>query len=94
MLEWRGRPIVIDHSRNVDREMLECGLTTTDIIDVLENGVHPVKRKEGVLERWMRVGWRVIIVVVEDGGDYWLVRHVSQVRLTRRLGALLRGDGR
>jgi hypothetical protein len=91
MVEWKGRPLVIDHMRNVDREMLKTGMTTAGIIEVLEDGVSPVKRKRGITERWLRKGWRVTVVVVEDCGDYWLVRHVGRLSLTRRLSRLLGG---
>jgi tRNA U54 and U55 pseudouridine synthase Pus10 len=91
MSGWKGRPLVLDHMRNVDREMLETGITTDSIIEVLEEGVSPAKRKRGVTERWLRKGWRVTVVVVEDCGDYWLVRHVGVLGLTRRLSRLFGG---
>ena len=88
---WKGRPLVVDHKRNVDREMLETGMTTSDVIEVLEYGVSPVRRKRGIIERWLRKGWRMTVVVVEDCGDYWLVRHVGNMRITRRLSRMLGG---
>lgn len=94
MTEWKGRPMVIDHMRNVDREMIECGLCTPDIIEALENGVSPVKRGKGITEKWLRIGWSMIIVVVEDCGEYWLLRHVSKVRFTKRLSKILRSEKR
>lgn len=92
MSGWKGKPLVIDHMRNVDREMLKSGLTTAGIIEVLDRGVSPVRRKRGIIERWFRKGWRVRVVVVEDCGDYWLVRHVGVLGLTRRLSRLLGGN--
>jgi len=91
MSGWKGRPLVIDHMRNVDREMLEKGLTSAGIVEVLDRGVSPVRRKRGIIERWLRRGWRVTVVVVEDCGEYWLVRHVGVLGLTRRLSRLLGG---
>jgi tRNA U54 and U55 pseudouridine synthase Pus10 len=91
MNEWNGRPLVVDHQRNVDREMLETKLTTSGVIEVLETGVSPVKRKRGIIERWLRKGWHMTVVVVEDCGDYWLIRHVGRLRITRRLSRMLGG---
>ena len=91
MLEWRGRQVVVDHMRNADREMIECGISTADIIEMLEHGVSPVKRGKGIIERWIRDGMSIMIVVIEDYGDYWLVRHVSRVRCTKRLMRIMRG---
>jgi len=94
MTQWRGRQLVIDHMRNVDREMIECGLCTSDVLEVLEQGVSPVKRRRGIHEKWMRIGWSMVIVVVEDCGEYWLLRHVSKVKLNKRLSKVLRGEKR
>ena len=91
MNEWKGRPLVVDHQRNVDREMLKTGMTTSGVIEVLENGVSPVKRKRGITERWLRKGWQMTVVVIEDRGDYWLIRHVGRLGITRRLSRMLGG---
>lgn len=91
MTNWKGWEIVIDKMRNVPFEMLECGISTQDIIEVLENGLSPVKRKKGIIERWLRLGWEVTIVVIEDCMDYWLVRHVAKRRINKNVARLLRG---
>ena len=84
-MAWKGREIVIDHMRNVDHEMIECGVTTDDVLEVLEEGVCPVKRKKGIMEKWLRIERYVTMVVVEDCQDYWLVRHVTRIRVSKRL---------
>jgi hypothetical protein len=91
LTSWKGREIVIDKMRNVPFEMLECGISTRDIIEVLENGLSPVKRKKGIIERWLRIGWEITIVVIEDCTDYWLVRHVAKRRINKNVARLLRG---
>ena len=91
MATWKGRELVIDHMRNVDREMVECGITTDDVVNALEYGVTPSKRKKGIIEKWLRTGWFINMVVVEDCGEYWLLRHVTRIKVTKRLLNLVGG---
>jgi len=91
---WRGKEIVIDRMRNVPFEMLESGISVQDLIEVLENGISPTKRKKGIIEKWMRQGWDIFIVVIEDCTNYWLVRHVAKRRINRNIAKLLRGMGK
>jgi len=91
LVSWRGKEIVIDRMRNVPFEMLECGMSVQDLIDVLEIGMSPTKRKKGIIEKWMRQGWVITIVVVEDCTNYWLVRHVAKRRINRNIARLLSG---
>ena len=77
--------------RNVPFEMLDCGISVQEIIEILEKGISPTKRKKGVIEKWMRQGWDIFIVVIEDCTTYWLVRHVAKRRINRNIARLLRG---
>lgn len=92
MKKWRGKIIVIDHKRNVDSEMLRYGLKVVDIIEVLEEGVQVTKRKKGIHERWLRHAKCIRIAVVEDCGDYWLLRHVGEIAATKKKLKLMRGE--
>ena len=92
MASWKNREIFIDHKRNVDSEMIECGITTDDMVEILEKGVCPVKRKKGIIEKWKREGNKVIIVAIEDCTGYWLVRHVSRTTATKKILRILRGE--
>lgn len=94
MVLWKTREIVIDHMRNVDHEMIECGITTDDVVEVLEKGASPSKRKKGIVEKWLRIGWHITIVVVEDCDDYWLVRHVAKIKVTKKLARIIGGVGK
>jgi hypothetical protein len=94
LVSWRGKEIVIDRMRNVPFEMLESGISVQDLIEVLETGINPTKRKKGIIEKWKRQGWDIFIVVIEDCTNYWLVRHVAKRRINRNIAKLLRGLGK
>jgi hypothetical protein len=63
-----------------------------DIIAILDNGKQIKKRKKGILEKWLNYGSRIHIAVVEDQEDYWLVRHVGNIKATRKKLKLIRGE--
>jgi hypothetical protein len=91
MYDWRDKPVVIDHKRNVDSEMIECDIDFDCIIETVNNGIEVKKRKSGIIEKWYQLGKSIIIVAIEDCDDYWLVRHVGRIRATRKKLKLMRG---
>ncbi len=44
------------------------------------------------LKKWIRRGKYIRIAVVEDCGDYWLLRHVSEITATKKKLKLMRGE--
>lgn len=92
MIEWRGKPLVIDHKRNVDSEIIECGIELEDIVEILERGKEVRKRAKGIIEKWLRIGRFIFIVAVEEFDDYWLVAHVGKIRATKKKMKLLGGE--
>lgn len=38
MAEWKGKPLVVDHKRNVDSEMIECKVRSTKKLTRLMRG--------------------------------------------------------
>ena len=72
--------------------MIECDIDIECIIDALENGVEVKKRKKGIIEKWQIVGKHIIIIAVEDCGDYWLIRHVGKIKATRKKIRIIRGE--
>jgi hypothetical protein len=71
--------------------MIECDIDFDCIIETLENGIEVKKRKSGIMEKWHQIGKSVIIVVIEDYDDYWLVRHVGRIKATKKKVKLMRG---
>ena len=92
MTMWAGKPLIPDHKRNADREMVKLGLETSDIIEILEKGKQIRKRKKNIVEKWYRQGKRIYIVAVEDMDDYWLIRHVGMIKASRSKLKILRGE--
>ncbi len=84
MITWRGKQLIPDHKRNADKEMIELGLDTSDIIEILEKGKEVRKRKKHIIEKWYRRGKAIYIAAVEDMEDYWLIRHVGISKVSRK----------
>jgi hypothetical protein len=91
MYNWHKKPVVLDHKRNVDSEMIECDIDFEMILETLNYGVEVKKRKSGIIEKWHQIGKSIIIVAIEDYDDYWLVRHVSRIKATKKKLKLMRG---
>ena len=92
MKKWKDKSIFIDNNRNVSAEMALCGLKMEDVISILDEGSQVKKRKKRIIEKWLQCGNRIRIAVVEDCNEYWLLRHVGEIKATRRKLKLLRGD--
>ncbi len=92
MKKWHGKIIVIDNKRNVDSEMARYHLKIVDVIEILGEGIQVTKRKKGIHEKWLRRGKHIRIAVVETCGDYWLLRHVSEITATKKKLKLMRGE--
>ncbi len=92
MKKWHGKIIIIDNKRNVDYEMVQNGLKMVDVIEILDEGVQVTKRKKEIHEKWIRRGKYIRIAIVEDCGDYWLLRHVSEITATKKKLKLMRGE--
>ena len=92
MYKWQKKIMVVDHKRNVDSEMVECDIDLECIIEALDNGVEVKKRKKGIIEKWNIVGKHIVIIVVEDCDDYWLIRHVGKIKATRKKTKIMRGE--
>jgi len=81
---WRGKPIMPDHKRGVDLEMIKNDVTMDEVSATLEEGVEVRKRKKGIVEKWLLQKGTIIILAVEDEGDIWLLRHVNRIRATKK----------
>ncbi len=92
MKKWYGKIIIIDNKRNVDSEMARYGLKVADVIEILDEGTQVTRRKKGIYEKWLQRGKHIRIAVVEDCGDYWLIRHVSKITATKKKLKLMRGE--
>jgi predicted PolB exonuclease-like 3'-5' exonuclease len=90
MTSWKGKSLIPDHKRNVDREMIEVGLETSDIAGILDKGKQVRRRRKGVIEKWYHRGKVIYIIAVEDCQDYWLIRHVGKISATKEKLRLLK----
>ena len=81
---WRGKPVIPDHKRGVDAEMINKDVTMDEILLTLDEGVKVRKRKKGIIEKWWLQKRTIVIVAAEDEGDIWLLRHVNRIRATRK----------
>jgi hypothetical protein len=52
LITWKNKPLIPDHNRNADNEMVQLGLEIYQIIELLENGTEVSKRKKGIIEKW------------------------------------------
>lgn len=91
-MTWKNKPLIPDHNRNADGEMVELGLEIHQLIDLLENGTEVNKRKAGIIEKWCHRGKNIYIIAVEDYDDYWLIRHVGKIRSTKDKLRIMRGE--
>lgn len=79
---YKGLRIVVS-KRAVDRELSELRLDLWDVKEILEIGFDcsRSKRKENIEEKCIRIGNKVIKVVVEKSEvemeDVWKLRHVG-----------------
>lgn len=48
MYNWRKKPVILDHKRNVDSEMIGSDIDFDCIIETLNCGVEVKKRKSGI----------------------------------------------
>ena len=92
MKKCNGKVVIVDNNRNVDSEMALCGFRMEDVISILDDGFVIKKRKQGIFEKWLLCGRRIHIAVVEECEDYWLLRHVGNIRASRKKLKLIRGD--
>lgn len=92
MITWKNKPLIPDHHRNADAEMVELGLEVYQIIELLENGTEVSKRKKGITEKWCHRGKNIYIVAIEDCEDYWLIRHAGKIRATKDKLKIMRGE--
>ncbi len=92
MITWKNKPLIPDHNRNADGEMIELGIEIHQIIELLENGKEVSQRKKGIIEKWCHRGKIIYIVAIEDYDDYWLIRHVGKIRATKEKLKIMRGE--
>jgi len=45
LITWKNKPLIPDHNRNADGEMIELGIEIHQIIELLENGKEVSQRK-------------------------------------------------
>lgn len=90
MTSWKGKPLIPDHKRNADCEMIELGLETSDIGEILDKGKEVRKRRKGIVEKWYHQGKVIYIIAVEDCQNYWLIRHVGKISATKEKLRLLK----
>jgi len=92
LITWKNKPLIPDHNRNADGEMVELGLEIYQVIELLETGAEISRRKKGIIEKWCHRGQSIYIVAVEDYEDYWLIRHVGKIRATKDKLKIMRGE--
>ncbi len=92
MITWKNKPLIPDHNRNADAEMVELGIEIYQIIELLENGTEVNKRKKGIIEKWCHRGENIYIVALEEYEEYWLIRHVGKIRTTKDKLKIMRGE--
>lgn len=47
MITWKNKPLIPDHNRNADGEMIELGIEIHQIIELLETGKEKLKIMRG-----------------------------------------------
>ncbi|MBU4491661.1 MAG: hypothetical protein KKD69_04270 [Euryarchaeota archaeon] len=50
MITWKDKPLIPDHNRNADGEMVELGLEIYQVIELLDKGTEVSHRKKGIIE--------------------------------------------
>ena len=83
---YQGKPVIPDYKRNVLSELEEERMDLDDVVEILETGFDcsTSKREKGILERCVQKKHRIIKVVVEDGDEYWGLRHVGSFKLSQK----------
>ena len=84
--KYLGKPVIPDCRRGVLAELEEEDLDLDDVVEILETGFDcsASKRDEKILERCAQKKTRIIKVVVEEGEEYWGLRHVGSFKLSRK----------
>ena len=83
---YLGNPVIPDYERGVLSELEEEGLDLDDVVKILETGFDcsASKRNRAILEKCVQKKNRIIKVVVEEGEEYWGLRHVGSFKLSRK----------
>ena len=83
---YQGKPVIPDYKRGVLSELEEEGLDLDEVVKILETGFDcsASKRNKAILERCVQKKNRIIKVVVEEGEEYWGLRHVGSFKLSRK----------
>jgi hypothetical protein len=83
---YLGKPVIPDYKRGVLSELEEECLDLDDVVEILETGFDcsASKRNRAILERCVQKKNRIIKVVVEQGEEYWALRHVGSFKLSRK----------
>lgn len=77
----------IEVSRSAYFELLKENLDLYDVLEVLENGFSPSKRKKGIVEKCLVKGRKIVKVVVAlnerrypegDSERYWTLIHAGR----------------
>ena len=83
---YLGKPVIPDYESGVLSELEEEGLDLDEVIKILETGFDcsASKRNKAILEKCVQKKNRIIKVVVEEGEEYWGLRHVGSFKLSRK----------
>jgi hypothetical protein len=84
---YKGKPVIPDTERGVLSELVEEDMDLDDVVEILETGFDcsASKRDRAILERCVQRKNRIIKVVVEEGDEYWGLRHVGSFKLSRKV---------
>ena len=84
---YNGKPVIPDTERGVLSELEEEDMDLDDVVKIFETGFDcsASKRDRGILERCVQKKNRIIKVVVEEGDEYWGLRHVGSFKLSRKV---------
>ncbi|MFC1752556.1 hypothetical protein ACFL96_04085 [Thermoproteota archaeon] len=82
MLGVRYKGLRIEVSRSANHEMLKENLDIYDVLEVLEQGYEPSKRRKDIVERCLVRGRKVIKAVVglnhRKEESYWTLIHAGR----------------
>lgn len=83
---YENKPIIPDYKRGVLSELEKELLDLDDVVEILEKGFDcsTSKRDVAILERCIQKKDKIIKVVVEDAGEYWILRHVGSFKISRK----------
>ena len=84
--KYQNKPIIPDHTRGVIEELEFEKMDLYDVILILETGFdcETSTRKKGIMEKCCLKKKKIIKVVVEDMGNYWLLRHTKSFRISKK----------